>query len=88
LLVNILSMSVTMVNERPCSLMMLSVKSWATVWVVKGWAKGRKWEYLVSLSTTTRMILYFPDLDRLSTKSMEMCVHAWLGRGSGTRSPG
>jgi hypothetical protein len=77
-----------MVNGGPWSLMMWSINSYAMVWVVKGWAEGRKWEYLVSLSTTTRMTLYFPDLGRLSTKSMEIWLQAWLGMGNGTRRPG
>jgi hypothetical protein len=47
-----------------------------------------KWKYLVSLSTTTKMILCLPDLGRPSIKSMETWVQVWLGIGNGTSSLG
>jgi hypothetical protein len=63
------------------------MKSLATIWAVNGWAKGMKYEYFVSLSTTTSITLWLADLGRPSTKSMEMCVQAWCGIGKGTRRP-
>jgi hypothetical protein len=47
-----------------------------------------KYEYLVSLSTTTKIEFLVANLGKPSTKSMDINVHARVGMGSGSKRPG
>jgi hypothetical protein len=55
---------------------------------VKGCLIGRKWTYLVNLSTTTKIALYLSDCVKPSMKSKLTVSLAWVGTCNGFSSPG
>ena len=59
----------------------------ATLVVVKGWDKGKKCTYFISLSTTKKTTSYPMDLGRPSTKSILMSTQGLTGMGSGSNNP-
>lgn len=81
-------MSLTIVSSNPCNLNTLSMKACATCNTLYGWCNAIKQAYLVSLSTTTRIIDLPKETGKPSMKSKEMSVQAAYGMGKGWRSPG
>jgi hypothetical protein len=73
---------------RRCSLNTLSRKSCTIVLVVKGWDKEMKCAYLVSLSTTTRIVSCPSDFGKISMKSIVICYQAISGMSKGYKRPG
>lgn len=49
-----------------------SVKNAKTDFIVKGSVRGRKWLYLLNLSTTTKTVSKPPDLGRPTTNSNDV----------------
>jgi hypothetical protein len=64
------------------------MKSLATVWDVQGWDSARKWAYLRSLSITTMITFFVPDLGKPLIKSIEMEDYTMLGIGRGAKRLG
>lgn len=83
MLVNVGSQSVTVENGMRWSLNTLSIKMWAMLEAVYGWAREIKWAYLDSLSTTTIITLQPWDSGSPSIKSIEMSCHTLVGIGKG-----
>ena len=52
-----------------------------------GW-EHKKWLYLERRSTTTKIIVFPPDLGSPSMKSIEISVHIRVGMGKGSINPG
>jgi hypothetical protein len=82
------SLSEMMEASRPWSRYTSFKNTLATELVVYGWDSGRKWSYLVNLSTTTKMQLEFLDLGSPSMKSSDIVSHASVGVGNGCSFPG
>lgn len=74
------SLSEMMVFGMPCCLATFCMNSSATVLAVYGWLSGMKCAYLVSRSTTTRMVYFACDEGSASMKSMDMSSRRnWKG---------
>lgn len=59
----------------------------ATILAVKGCDRKRKWQYLLNLSTTTRMVSNPLEEGRPTMKSKEMSSQSRLGIGRGCNRP-
>ena len=59
----------------------------ATLVAVKGWDKGKKCTYFMSLSTTKKTTSYPMDLGRPSTKSILISTQGLTGMGSSCNNP-
>ena len=85
-LMNLLSLSLTMVLGRPCNLKISLKISLDTYVALKSVAMEKKCANFVNLSTTTKMQSFPCVLGNLVMKSMDMLSHLCYGMGRGCSS--
>jgi hypothetical protein len=86
-LINLLSLSLTMVLGRPCNLKISLKNSSATCVALKSVAMAKKCANFVNLSTTTNMQSFPCVFGSPVMKSMDMLSHLCSGMGKGCNSP-
>jgi hypothetical protein len=86
-LMNLLSLSPTMVLGRPCNLKISLKNSSATCAALKSVAMEKKCANFVNLSTTTKIQSFPCVFGNPVMKSMDMLSHLFSGMGKGCSSP-
>ena len=73
-------------SGKPLCFITISRNNWATCCTVKWLINPPKWAYLLSRSTTTRMVVCPCEVGRPTMKSIVKSSRIWLGIGRGCKS--